>query len=77
VDSGLPPWKNTEIAPTQEAASDPPIHTGLVTQYSRLLIAPARCPNASRVHRYGPPSCGNAVPSSANNSACGTKNTIA
>src|SRR6516165_7766196 len=60
IGSGSPPWKKTWSAPTQDTASDPPIHTGLVTQYRRLLTAPTRCPNASRVHRYGPPSCGNA-----------------
>ena len=61
----------------QEAVSEPPIQTGLVIQYRKLLTAPARWPNASLVHRYGPPSCGNAVPSSANSSAWGTKNTSA
>ena len=55
----------------------PPIHTGLVIQYRKLLTAPARCPKASRVQWYGPPSSGNAAPSSANSSACGTKNTTA
>src|SRR5579859_4627964 len=61
----------------QEAVSDPPIQTGLVIQYRKSLTAPARWPNASLVHRYGPPSCGNAVPSSANSSAWGTKKTTA
>ena len=65
--------KKTLTAPTQEAASEPPIQTGLVTQYRKLFTAPASRPNASLVHRYGPPSCGNAVPSSAKSSACGTK----
>ena len=68
-----PWWKNTSTAPMQEIVSDPPIHTGLVIQYRKLLTAPARWPKASRVHRYGPPSCGNAAPSSANSRACGTK----
>ncbi len=67
----MPPCKNTWMAVIAEKASGPPSHTGLVTQYRKLLIAPARWPNASRVHRYGPPSCGNAVPGSANSSAWG------
>ena len=69
----LPFVKKTVTPPTQEAASEPPIHTGLVTQYRKLFTAPTRRPNASLVQKYGPPSCGNAVPSSANSSACGTK----
>src|ERR1700691_1304090 len=74
----LAPWlKKTSIAPMHEIVSEPPIQTGLVIQYRKLLTAPARWPKASRVHMYGPPSCGKAVPSSANSSAWGTKNTTA
>src|SRR5450755_1003369 len=59
----LRPWlKNTSTAPMQEMVSDPPIHTGLVIQYRKLFTAPARCPKARRVHRYGPPSWGKADP---------------
>jgi hypothetical protein len=65
------------MAVIAENASVPPIHTGFVTQYRKLLTAPARCPKARRVHRYGPPSCGNAVPSSANSKAWGTKKVTA
>ena len=61
----------------QVMVSEPPIQTGLVIQYRKLFTAPARCPKASRVQKYGPPSCGNAAPSSANSRACGTKNTTA
>src|ERR1700691_2202937 len=77
VGSVLPSLKKTCTAPMHEMVSDPPIHTGLVIQYRKLLMAPTRCPKASRVHRYGPPSWGKAVPSSENRSACGTKNTTA
>ena len=77
MESELPLLKKITIAPMQEAVSEPPIQTGLVIQYRKSFTAPARCPNASLVHRYGPPSCGNAVPSSANSSAWGTKNTSA
>ena len=46
----LAPWlKNTSTAPMQLIVRVPPIHTGLVIQYRKLLTAPARCPNASRV----------------------------
>jgi hypothetical protein len=54
------------MAATQAPASVPPIHTGLVIQYRKLLTAPTRRPKASLVQKYGPPSCGKAEPSSAN-----------
>ena len=69
--------KNTSTAPTAAPARVPPIQTGLVIQYRKLFTAPTRRPKASLVQKYGPPSCGNAEPSSANSSACGTKNTTA
>src|ERR1700748_1876194 len=47
----LLPWlKNTWIAVIAERARVPPSQTGLVPQYSKLLMAPARGPKASRVH---------------------------
>jgi hypothetical protein len=49
VGTALPLLKNTSTAPMQEMASVPPIQTGLVIQYRKLLTAPARCPNASLV----------------------------
>src|ERR1700743_3806794 len=51
VEKSLPLLKNTSMAVMQENASVPPSQTGLVTQYRKLLIAPARWPKASRVHR--------------------------
>src|SRR5512142_563767 len=49
VGSALPLLKNTSMAPMQLIASVPPIQTGLVIQYRKLLTAPARCPKASLV----------------------------
>ena len=45
----MPLLKNTSMAPMQEMASVPPIHTGLVIQYRKLLTAPARRPKARLV----------------------------
>ena len=49
VDTFAPWLKNTSTALMQVMVSVPPIHTGLVIQYRKLLTAPARCPKASRV----------------------------
>ena len=49
VDTFAPWLKNTWTAAMQVMVSDPPIHTGLVIQYRKLLTAPARCPKASLV----------------------------
>src|SRR5262245_36553004 len=57
--------KNESAAASAVTARVPPTQTGLETQYSTALIAAGRRPNASRVHTYGPPSSGKAVPSSA------------
>src|ERR1700750_240962 len=51
VEKVLPWLKNTSMAVMAENASVPPSQTGLVTQYRKLLMAPARWPKASRVHR--------------------------
>ena len=42
VEKSLPWLKNTWMAVMAEKASVPPSQTGLVTQYRKLLMAPAR-----------------------------------
>src|SRR3954449_358154 len=52
-------------------ASEPPTHSGLVTQYRTAAIDPCKRPNASLTHSYGPPSWVKALPTSAITSAYG------
>src|SRR5439155_16961715 len=65
--------KNSPNADTARMVSVPPSQIGLDSQYSTVTIAARNRPKARRVHTYGPPSNGNAVPSSAMSSPYGTK----
>src|SRR5579859_860498 len=47
------------------AVSVPPTQSGLDSQYKTAVTAPTARPNDIRAHSYGPPSTGNAAPSSA------------
>src|SRR3954453_10277905 len=58
-------------AATAVSVSEPPTHSGFVTQYNTAAIPPWKRPNASLVHSYGPPSIVNAEPTSAINSMYG------
>ena len=68
--SGVKKSPNAEIA---RMVSVPPSQIGLDSQYSTVTIAATNRPKASRLHTYGPPSKGNAEPSSAISSPYGTK----
>ncbi len=50
-------------------AREPPTQSGFVTQYSTAPMPATKRPQASFIHSYGPPSCVNALPSSAITSA--------
>ena len=56
------------------AVSVPPTHSGLDSQYRIAVTAPAARPNAILAHSYGPPSTGNAEPSSAVSIPYGIRN---
>src|SRR5579875_1313894 len=56
--------KNAENVETAVMLSVPPSQNGFVIQEKIEGTAPVRRPNASFVHTYGPPSSGNAEPSS-------------
>src|SRR5215469_4313566 len=57
------------------ALSVPPTQSGLDSQYRIAVTAPAGRPNAILAHSYGPPSTGNAEPSSAVSMPYGIRNT--
>src|SRR5215831_9403139 len=57
------------------AASVPPTQIGLDSQYRMAVIEPGRRPNDILTHSYGPPSTGNAEPSSATSIPYGIRNT--
>src|SRR2546430_758750 len=64
---------NSLKAETARIVSVPPSQIGLDSQYSTVTMAAVNRPNARRVHTDGPPSNGNAEPSSAMSSPYGTK----
>ncbi len=65
---------NESIAAMATAVREPPIQMGFEIQYSIAVTDPASLPNDIRAHSYGPPSTGNAAPSSAETSPYGMKN---
>src|SRR5215469_3139370 len=64
VPSGLLTTKLSSMA-IVVAVSEPPIHSGLDSQYKIAVTAPTGRPKDIRAHSYGPPSTGNDDPSSA------------
>jgi hypothetical protein len=69
--------KNFSNVVTATIASVPPVRNGFDSQYRTWFTPAASRPNASFVHTQGPPSIGNAVPSSVVRNPYGRKNTTA